>query len=138
MLLRTIRSQKLPFTVTIQDGRHRTLEQNKLNHMWCREVSAETGATPEEVRGLIKLTIGVPLLREQSEKFREKYDRILKPLSYKEKIELMMEPIDLPVTRIMTTSQKSEFLNRVYKHFSEIGIELTLPEEGILQHARDA
>jgi hypothetical protein len=128
-LITTLGNRKRPFTVIINDGRHRTLEQNRLQRMWCNELSPQLALLPEEVRGLIKLTIGVPLMREQSETFREKYDRILKPLSYEQKIELMMEPIDLPVTRIMNVTQKTEYLNRVFKHFSEMGMTLTQPEE---------
>jgi hypothetical protein len=139
MLLRTIKTQKLPFTATIKDGRHRSLEQNKLQRLWCNEVSAETGMTPEEVRGYIKLHIGVPLMRDEDEHFRAQYDAILEPLSYERKIALMMQPLDLPVTRMMTTKQKHEFLNRVHHHFAEKGIELTLPKDGdILQHDRRA
>jgi hypothetical protein len=121
--------RKLPFTVTVRDGRHRSLEQNKLQRLWCNEVSKQTGDTPEEVRGYIKLTIGVPILREASDKYREEYDAILKPLSYPQKMRLMMEPLDYEVTRRMNVEQAKLFLDRVFKHYAEQGIELTRPEE---------
>jgi hypothetical protein len=139
MLLRRIERQRLPFVCTIKEGKHRSLDQNRLQRLWCNEVSAQTGMSAEEVRGYIKLTIGVPLRREDEEDFRKTYDAILKPLTYEAKIALMMEPMDLPVTRDMSTKQMTEFLNRVLQHFAEKGIELTLPKDGdILQHDRRA
>ena len=128
-VLNDLATRKLPFTLIIKDGRSRTLEQNRLQRLWCNEVSKQTGDTPEEVRGYIKLTIGVPVLREASDEFREEYDAILKPLSYPQKMRLMMEPLDYGVTRKMTVEQMNTFMDRVFKHYSEQGIALTQPEE---------
>jgi hypothetical protein len=139
MLLRRIERQRLPFACTIKEGKHRSLDQNRLQRLWCNEVASQTGMSAEEVRGYMKLTIGVPLRREDDDDFRKTYDAILKPLTYEAKIALMMEPMDLPVTRDMTTKQMTEYLNRVLHHFAEKGIELTLPKDGdILQHDRRA
>src|SRR5690606_10082396 len=74
MLLKYLEGQKLPYTVEIQTGRKRSTEQNKTQRMWVKEISEQTGMTPEEVRAFCKLTIGVPILREENETFREKYD----------------------------------------------------------------
>ena len=41
----------------------------------------------------------------------------------------MMEPLDLPVTRIMTTNQKTRYLDAIYRHFVEQGMQLTIPPE---------
>lgn len=130
LLVNFIRSHALPFLAHIVKGDKRSAEQNRLQRLWCNEISQQwEGHSPEYVRGYCKLTIGVPILREASEVFREKYDRILKPLGYESKIELMMEPIDLPVTRIMTKEQKSAYLDGIQKHFAERGIVLTQPTE---------
>jgi hypothetical protein len=40
----------------------------------------------------------------------------------------MMEPFDLPVTRIMTTEQKARYLDQTYMYWGEKGIELTMPD----------
>jgi len=128
-VMRDLEFRKLPFTLIIKDGRSRTLEQNRLQRLWCNEVSKVTGDTPEEVRGYIKLTIGVPVLREASDKYREEYDAILKPLNYQQKMRLMMEPLDYEVTRRMTVEQMNTFMDRVFKHYAEQGIALTQPEE---------
>ncbi|MCY1218452.1 hypothetical protein D9M72_304010 [compost metagenome] len=129
MFIRFIEGRKLPFTVSLMDGKHRTNDQNRLQRLWMTEISAQLGdRTPEEARGYCKLTIGVPILREENDVFRRKYDSVVKPLTYEQKLTIMMEPLDLPVTRIMTTRQKTAYLDGIFRHFSEQGVVLTLPD----------
>ncbi len=128
MLLRFLESQPLPFTVNITKGGKRTLKQNRLQRQWLNEIAEQFGdQTPEEIRGYCKLTIGVPILRAENETFRERYDAVVKPLPYEQKIALMMEPLDFPITRLMTTKQGTAYLDGMHRHFSEKGIVLTDP-----------
>lgn len=130
MLLRFLERKTIPITVSIADGKHRTTPQNKLQRKWMVEIAAQRGdCTPEDVRGECKLQFGVPILREENDAFRKEYDEVVKPLPYEMKLKLMKEPFDFGVTRIMTTRQKTEYLNRVHQHFSEQGIVLTNPED---------
>lgn len=122
-----IDQQKLPFTVTIADASKRSVEQNRLLWLWFGEIAAQTGHTASEIQAYCKLCIGVPLLREQNERFRELYDRILKPLSKQDKLALMGEPMALPVTSMMSVKQFSEYLERVFEHYKSKGFELTEP-----------
>ena len=118
--------------MSVVKGNKRSVEQNRLQRLWCVEISDQLGdRTPEEVRGYCKLAIGVPILRAESETFREQYDRVIKPLPYEQKLAVMMEPLDLPVTRYMTTKQKAQYLDAVFKHFTEQGVVLTQPEGGL-------
>jgi hypothetical protein len=127
--IRYIQSLELPFAASIFEGSKRSLAQNRLQRLLCNEIASQwDGHAPEYVRAYCKLTIGVPLLRAASEAFREKYDRLLKPMTFEQKIEIMAEPMDLPVTRIMTVGQKSEYLNGIYDHFTDKGFILTKPE----------
>ena len=126
-----MRSRGYPVTVSIRKGAVRTVEQNKLQRMWLNEAAEQLGdQTSEYLRGYCKLTIGVPIMREASEEFRESYDRIIKPHTYEEKIEMMMEPLDFPVTRLMKTKEKAEYLDRLYEHFTGQGVVLTKPGQG--------
>lgn len=130
MLLQFLKEHKLPFVVTIAKGVQRTYLQNKLQRKWINEIAEQLGdRTPEEVRGEIKLRFGVPMLRAENEAFCEKYDRLIKPRPYAEKLEIMMEPIDCPITRIMTTEQKKRFLDQVFYFYTEKGFVLTEPED---------
>lgn len=130
LLLRRIEKQKLPFTVQISKGANRSVEQNRLQRLWMSEIAEQLGdRTAEEVRGFCKLHIGVPILRAEDEAFRERYDAVVKPLPYQMKLMVMMEPLDLPVTRIMTSEQKHRYLDEIFRQFSEQGIVLTIPED---------
>lgn len=129
MLHKFIDGKALPFTCSITDGKHRTTDQNRLQRQWVLEIAAQTGETPEEVRGYCKLAFGVPILRAENDAFRSAYDEMVKPLPYETKLKLMMEPFDFGVTRLMTTRQKTAYLDAVHRHYSEQGLILTNPED---------
>lgn len=129
MAIKFIESRKMPFTISIRKGADRTVEQNQLQRMWLNEAAEQLGdQTAEELRGYCKLTIGVPIMREASEDFREKYDRLIKPHTYEDKLTMMMEPLDFPVTRLMRTSEKARYLDAMHKHFTDQGFVLTEPK----------
>ncbi|WP_245317675.1 hypothetical protein [Rhizobium sp. N122] len=130
MAARLIENRPVPFTLSLTDGKHRTTAQNKLQRLWMNEISQQRGdMTPEEARSYCKLTIGVPILRAENEAFRIRYDEVVKPLPYEQKLAIMAEPLDLPVTRLMTTKQKTDYLDGIVRHFAEQGIVLTMPED---------
>ncbi len=125
-------AQEMPFTVNITKGKggKRSLQQNALQRKWLGEIADQLPQdTAEGWRGYCKLHFGVPILRAENEAFAEVYDRLIRPRDYAEKIELMMIPMDLPVTRIMSTKQTTKYLDAIQKHFAEQGVVLTQPEE---------
>jgi len=119
----------LPMTLNVTKGKDRSIDQNRLAFMLYREIAEQLGdQTAEEVRAECKLTLAVPILRSENEKFREVYDRLLKGMDYATKLELMTEPMDLPVTRCFTTKQMTAYLDAIYRRYSEQGLQLTVPE----------
>jgi len=126
-LILYLSQRELPFVAEIRDSSARSIEQNKLQHMWFNEIAAQTGETATEVQARCKLTIGIPVLREENERFRKAYDDLLKPLDYEAKLRLITD-LDLPVTRAMTMKQFSTYLDRVFVHHTGKGFELTQPE----------
>lgn len=120
--------RKRPFTVDITEGRDRSTEQNRLAFKWYIEISDQTGEDREDVRARCKLEIGVPILREAHERFRKTYDRVVRPLSYEDKIDLI-KVTDLPVTRLMNVEQMSRYLDIVFRRHAEIGVVLTIPPD---------
>lgn len=121
-------SRKLPLTVDIVEGRDRSTEQNRLSHKWYAEIAEQTGEDREEVRARCKLRFGMPILMEASDKFRDFCRRRVKPLSHAERIELFRE-FDIPITRAMNVGQMSQYLDDVFRHHAEFGIELTVPPD---------
>jgi hypothetical protein len=129
-LFKVLDKRKLPLTVNYANGKHRTVEQNRLQRMWCKEVAEQLGdRTAEEVRGECKLTMGVPILRSENEAFCAKYDELIRHLPYETKLAYMMMPLDFPVTRLMTTGQKTRYLDHMFHHFRQMGLELTEPPQ---------
>ena len=125
-----LNSYKLPCTVNLTKGQRRSVEQNRLQRMWLQEATEQLGEYRlEEYRAYCKLHFGVPIMRGENDDFREVYDRLIRPRSYEEKLELMATPIDLPVTRLMKTGQKKRYLDDVHAHFTAQGVQLTEPNE---------
>lgn len=120
--------RKRPFTVEITEGRDRSSEQNRLAFKWYVEISDQTGEDREDVRARCKLEVGVPILRQEQERFRATYDRLVRPLSYPEKLALVRD-IELPVTRLMNVEQMSRYLDIVFRRHAEIGVVLTIPPD---------
>lgn len=117
-------------SVDVKPAKGRSLQQNRLQHLWHREAAEQLkDETAEEKRAYCKLHFGIPILRAESEEFRDTYDRIIRPLSYENKLALMAAPIDFPCTRLMTVKQKTQFLDAVFGHYTALGVELTQPEQ---------
>jgi len=129
LLLKYLEHQKLPLTIEITAGKHRTNNQNRLQRQWMLDIAAQLpDLTAEEWRGYCKLHFGVPILRAENEAFAKVYDEYLRPLPYETKLATMRVPIDLPVTSKMTTKQKTAYLDQIQRFFSERGVVLTDPE----------
>lgn len=129
MAVKFVAGLKPPFTLSTATGKHRTDGQNRLSHQWYKDAAGQQeGIRASDVRAYCKLTIGVPILREENDAYREAYDRRVRPLSYEEKIALMGEPFDLAVTRVMNTKQLNRYLDTMQRHYAEQGIILTTPE----------
>ena len=129
-VIRLLQARELPFTVNVVKGAPRSIEQNQLQRMWLTEAQEQGDQTAEEYRAYCKLHIGVPILRNENEIFRQQYENTIRPLPYEAKLAVMKVPIDLPVTRIMTTKQKAQYLDAIYQHFRGLGMQLTEPKRG--------
>lgn len=117
---------KLPITVEWTLGRDRSLAQNKLQFLWAREAAEQFGdRTVDEVRCDWKLRHGVPIMREDSPEFRSTYDRIIKPLSYENKLKVMQM---IEVTSLMKVPQMIRYLDTIQRECLENGLKLTDPE----------
>lgn len=129
-LVKLIETRPTPFTVEIVPGKRRSTEQNRLQRRLINEIAEQIGQTAEEVRAYCKLVIGVPILRAEHELFAEKYDATVKGLPYEIKLRLMMEPLDMPITRLMTVAQKTRFLDEVQRHFAQHGVVFHAQDHG--------
>jgi hypothetical protein len=133
-LMRLLHARDLPFTVEVIKGKRRSVDQNRMQRRLLSEIAEQTGQTAEEVRAYCKLTIGVPILRAESELFAQKYDEHIRPLPYETKLAMMAEPFDFPITRLMTTAQKTRYLDEIQRHFGGQGVTFQAPDptEGLV------
>ena len=133
--IRLARGLARPFTVEWQQGRDRSLDQNRLQFLWAREAAEQRGdMTADEVRCEWKLIYGVPIMREESAEFRDIYDAAIKPLPYPQKLLAMRF---IPVTSEMKVPQMVRYLDTIQRECAEQGIRLTDPDPDLNQyHAR--
>jgi len=127
--VKLLESYKFPCTVNVVKGKDRTIEQNRLQRLWHNEAAEQLGdETAEQKRAYCKLHFGVPILRAESEEFCAAYDKHIRPLSYEAKLAFMSVPLDFPVTRLMRTKQKHDFLEQMRTHYEALGVRLTIPQ----------
>lgn len=127
-VIKAIENRAFPCTVEITKGAPRSIEQNRLQRLWMNEAEEQGDMTAEEYRGRCKLEFGIPLMCEQSALFAEQWKRLFGHLTYEQKLALMAEPIDFPVTRLMTSRVKRRYLDKVHAHFTGLGFRMTDPE----------
>ena len=128
--IKALSGRELPCTMNITKGAPRSIEQNSLQRMWMNELEEQGDMTAEEYRGYCKLHFGIPILRAENDAFCESYDRLIRHLDYEVKIEYMKAPLDFPVTRLMTTKQKTQYLDNIYEFYLSHGLILTKPKRG--------
>ncbi len=104
-------------TVTVKEGKSRSLDQNAISHAWYEQVARELREDSAlGVKRFCKLHFGVPILRAEDEEFRAVYDgAIRRSLSYEQKL-LAMDM--LPVTSRMNVKQLSAYLEAMQQHFA--------------------
>jgi len=103
----------------------RSIDQNRMQFKWYADAAKQGDHTAMEYRAYCKLHFGVKLLRAHDEEFREIYDKIIRPLQYEDKLAMMMEPIDLPITSRMSVELMAKYLKEVSDHFLALGFQLT-------------
>jgi hypothetical protein len=127
MVMNTISKLPLSDKTLITIGKvssNRTDAQNKLSFSWYKAISEQTGETPAEARAYCKLHFGVAVLREGSKKFREFWDGLDMP--YESQLVAMEY---LPVTRLFTTRQFTEYLGAIEHFYNQEGVVLPHPED---------
>lgn len=125
--LRETYKAKRYVSVKITAGKSRSLDQNAISHTWYGQVARELREDDEAgVKAFCKLHFGVPILRDADDDFRAKYDAVVKPMAYADKLVLMEW---FPVTSLMTTAQLSNYLDKVQAHYQGRGVWLEFPKQ---------
>jgi len=110
--------------VSITSGK-RSLQANALCNLWYEQIGIESDNFPTyaEARAYCKLHFGVPILRRDSDQYRNEYDTLIKPFAYEQKLALMQTMTAFeggwPVTRGMTRDQMREYMDGIKTHFAK-------------------
>lgn len=114
----------LPFTLTIREGKPRTLSQNAIFHKWMGEIAEQTGESADQVKRECKYYQGCPILMADNPAFVD-FVGNLSHLTTEQKIAAMDY---VAVTSIMTTKQLGKMCDAVHRKYVEQGVVLTQPE----------
>lgn len=114
----------IPFTLTVKEGKVRTLSQNALLHKWFGEIAKQTHETADQVKRECKFYQGCPILMADDPQFVAFLSN-LKNLTVEEKIAAMDY---ISVTSVMTTKQLSAMCDAVEAKYLPQGVRLTQPE----------
>jgi len=126
-LAEILRVLKLPVTVTWTQGALRRNAQNRLAQRWFTEIATFlVDQTHDEVRAECKLRFGVPILLAENEAFCTEYERVFGEMNYENRL-AAIKAFDLPVTRLMTVKQMSQFMDNMQREWLP-HVKLTDPE----------
>jgi hypothetical protein len=120
-----LQAQKLPLTVSAVKGVDRTNQQNRTFHMWCGQVSTETGDEADEVKGYCKAKFGLPIMKRDNPEWVAKYEPMYLPLPYDLRIAFFAI---VPMTRLFKVPQMCEFMDAVQRHYIQQGMALIDPD----------
>ena len=119
-----VEGMPIPFTLTVKEGKVRTLSQNALLHKWFGEIAKQTHDTADQVKRECKFYQGCPILMADDPQFVAFLSN-LKNLTVEEKIAAMDY---ISVTSVMTTKQLSAMCDAVEAKYLPQGVRLTRPE----------
>ena len=118
-LITDLKAKKMPFVVDVISG-ERTLPQNRLQHLMYAIIAKQLYGNDESfAKRECKLRLGVPILRRDSDEFSDVYDRIIKPASYEDKLEMMRY---ISVTSLFDKSQGSEYIDKIFNEYPRNGV----------------
>ncbi|MEX3315721.1 hypothetical protein [Sulfitobacter sp. PS-8MA] len=115
----------VPFTLTMREGKVRSLSQNALLHKWFGEIARQTHSTADQVKRECKFYQGCPILMADDPQFVAFLSN-LKNLTVEQKIAAMDY---ISVTSVMNTKQLSAMCDAVEAKYLPQGIRLSQPED---------
>lgn len=114
--------------VSLRPGKDRTLDQNRLWFAFYKRIAEMTSIGDEaDARRYCKLHIGVQILLNEDEDFREQWYRVMRHLPYEDKLAMMggcklFGPDGFPVTSLFTRAQGIAYTDRIVAEFSGKGV----------------
>lgn len=114
--------------VSMRPGKDRTLDQNRLWFSLYKRIAEMTQiGDASDARKYCKLHHGVQILLNSDPDFQESWYRVMRHLSYEEKLNLMGDnklfgPDGMPVTSLFNRAQGIAFTERIIEDFTKHGV----------------
>lgn len=126
-LTRLFREEKF-VVVSMRPGKDRTLDQNALWFAIYKRIAEMTQiGDASDARKFCKLHHGVQILLNEDQDFQQAWYRVMRHLSYEEKLDMMGDcrlfgPDGMPVTSLFNRAQGIAYTERVVADFSARGV----------------
>lgn len=127
MLTGMFREKKF-VVVSLRPGKDRTLDQNALWFAFYKRIAEMTQiGDASDARKYCKLHHGVQILLNENQGFQAAWYRVMRHLSYEEKLDMMGDcrlfgPDGMPVTSLFNRAQGIAYTERVVADFSARGV----------------
>lgn len=117
----------MPFTLTVKEGKVRSLSQNALLHKLFGEIAEHFGdRTASDVKGECHLAYGLPI-RLRDTTFAWVWERSGAGIPV-EKQRTLLASGALGVSSGMSTKELKEYIDEIYLAYTQAGCRLTVPE----------
>ena len=114
--------------VSLRPGKDRTLDQNRLWYAFYKRISEMTQiGDPSDARRYCKLHHGTQILLNTDPDFQAAWYRVMRHLSYEEKLEMMGDcklfgPDGMPITSLFNRAQGVAYTERIIEDFTKNGV----------------
>ena len=114
--------------VSLRPGKDRTLDQNRLWFSIYKRISEMTQiGDPSDARRYCKLHHGTQILLNTDPDFQAAWYRVMRHLSYEEKLEMMGDcklfgPDGMPITSLFNRAQGVAYTERIIEDFTKNGV----------------
>lgn len=114
--------------VSLRPGKDRTLDQNRLWFSIYKRISEMTQiGDPSDARRYCKLHHGTQILLNTDPDFQAAWYRVMRHLSYEEKLEMMGDcklfgPDGMPITSLFNRAQGILYTERIIEDFTKNGV----------------
>ena len=114
--------------VSLRPGKDRTLDQNRLWFAFYKRISEMTQiGDPSDARRYCKLHHGTQILLNTDPDFQAAWYRVMRHLSYEEKLEMMGDcklfgPDGMPITSLFNRAQGVAYTERIIEDFTKNGV----------------
>lgn len=114
--------------VSLRPGKDRTLDQNALWFAFYKRIAEMTQiGDAGDARRYCKLHIGVQILLNEDQEFQQAWYRVMRHLTYEEKLAAMggcklFGPDGMPVTSLFNRAQGVAYTDRILAEFTAKGV----------------